>query len=126
MNGTARILLKFSDQLSSVQIGLIIEAVQTGDLLGETVYQLIAKLRPDMGLLDDLSLSKWRNETARCQTIMKLILQPPTRPDVSDLIAAVLLSPCVKLGSFVDVIDLLGDKVNSLRESDSMVSKQLL
>ncbi|KIH45197.1 hypothetical protein ANCDUO_24766, partial [Ancylostoma duodenale] len=109
MNGTARVLLKFADRLNPEQIGLIIDTVQTGDLLGDSVYQLAAKVRPDMGLFDDLSLAKWRNETARCQTIMKLIRQPPTRCDVSDLIAAVLLSPCVKLSSFVDVIELLSD-----------------
>ncbi|ETN82530.1 hypothetical protein NECAME_07916 [Necator americanus] len=110
MNGTARVLLNFADRLNPDQIGLIIDTIQTGDLLGDTVYQLAARIRPDMGLLDDLSLSKWRNETARCQTIMKLILQSQARSDTSDLIAAVLLSPCVKLGSFVNVIDLLSDK----------------
>ncbi|RCN33854.1 hypothetical protein ANCCAN_20307 [Ancylostoma caninum] len=109
MNGTARVLLKFADRLNPEQIGLIIDTVQTGDLLGDSVYQLAARVRPDMGLFDDLSLAKWRNETARCQTIMKLIRQPPTRCDVSDLIAAVLLSPCVKLSSFVDVTELLSD-----------------
>ncbi|KAK6732423.1 hypothetical protein RB195_016666 [Necator americanus] len=110
MNGTARVLLNFADRLNPDQIGLIIDTIQTGDLLGDTVYQLAARIRPDMGLLDDLSLSKWRNETARCQTIMKLILQSQARSDTSDLIAAVLLSPFVKLGSFVNVIDLLSDK----------------
>ncbi|KHJ89727.1 hypothetical protein OESDEN_10442 [Oesophagostomum dentatum] len=110
MNGLARILLKFANQVGDDQRALIIQTVQAGHLVGDTVYQLAATVRPEMGLLDDLSLSKWKNETARCQTIMKLILHPPTRADVSDLIAAVLLSPCVKLGSFVDVIDLLGEK----------------
>ncbi|VDO98871.1 unnamed protein product [Heligmosomoides polygyrus] len=72
LNGTARILLHFAGRLSTHEIQLIVETVQTGGVVGDVVYQLVATVRPDMTLMDDLNPSKWNNETARCQTIIKL------------------------------------------------------
>lgn len=109
LNGTARILLHFAGRLSTHEIQLIVETVQTGGVVGDVVYQLVATVRPDMTLMDDLNPSKWNNETARCQTIIKLTQLSSKRSDLSELVASVLLSPCVKLGSFVIVIHCLDD-----------------
>ncbi|WKX93316.1 hypothetical protein Q1695_010957 [Nippostrongylus brasiliensis] len=109
LNGTARILQHFADHLSTEQICLIIETVQRSGVVGETVYQLVARVRPDMRLEDDLAPSKWRNETSRCHTIMKVVQTSPKRTDVSELASSVLLSPCVKLGAFVTFMDFLND-----------------
>nr|CDJ89221.1 Protein R05H10.3, isoform a [Haemonchus contortus] len=113
-NGTARILLHFADRLDRSQTQCIIKTVQSGGAAGDVVYQLAARARPDMTLSDDLAPNKWSSETARSQTIMKLVRSSPKRSDLSDLLATVFLSPCVKLSMFVNVIELLdGEKLKS-------------
>ncbi|KAK6059816.1 hypothetical protein COOONC_02535 [Cooperia oncophora] len=107
LNGTARILVHFADRLDADQIRCIVNTTQSRGVAGDVVYQLAAKVRPDMTLADDLALNKWHNETARCQTIMKLVQSSPKRSDLSDLLDTVLLSPSVKLSNFVSAIDLM-------------------
>ncbi|KAK6059814.1 hypothetical protein COOONC_02533 [Cooperia oncophora] len=77
LNGTARILVHFADRLDADQIRCIVNTTQSRGVAGDVVYQLAAKVRPDMTLADDLALNKWHNETARCQTIMKLVQSSP-------------------------------------------------
>ncbi|VDL71398.1 unnamed protein product [Nippostrongylus brasiliensis] len=55
LNGTARILQHFADHLSTEQICLVIETVQRSGVVGDSVYQLVARVRPDMRLEDDLA-----------------------------------------------------------------------
>ncbi|KAE9416125.1 hypothetical protein Angca_001663, partial [Angiostrongylus cantonensis] len=113
-NDAARVLMHFADQLSGDQIRVIMTTVQSINMAGDVVYGLAAKVRPDMKLVGDLSPSKWMDESARCQLIIKHLQQSTRRNDVDDLLASVFLSPCMKLGWFVDVIELLDDK--ALRE----------
>uniref|UniRef100_A0A0K0CVW9 Adaptin_N domain-containing protein n=1 Tax=Angiostrongylus cantonensis TaxID=6313 RepID=A0A0K0CVW9_ANGCA len=113
-NDAARVLMHFADQLSGDQIRVIMTTVQSIIMAGDVVYGLAAKVRPDMKLVGDLSPSKWMDESARCQLIIKHLQQSTRRNDVDDLLASVFLSPCMKLGWFVDVIELLDDK--ALRE----------
>ncbi|VDM61165.1 unnamed protein product [Angiostrongylus costaricensis] len=112
-NDAARVLMHFADHLSGDQIRVIISTVQSIGMAGDVVYGLAAKVQPDMELVGDLSPSKWKDESARCQLIIKH-LQQSTRCHDVDLLASVFLSPCMKLGWFVDVIELLDDK--ALRE----------
>ncbi|KAJ1346884.1 hypothetical protein KIN20_001807 [Parelaphostrongylus tenuis] len=109
-NDAASILTNFTDHLNNDQIRSIINTVQSIGLAGDVVYQLAAKVQPDMELAGDLSPTIWKNETARCHLIMKILEQSSRHEDVNDLFASVVVSPCMKLRWFVDVIDLLSDK----------------
>ncbi|KAK5969120.1 hypothetical protein GCK32_005859, partial [Trichostrongylus colubriformis] len=77
LNGTARILLQFVDRLNASHIQCIIKTVQSGGIAGDIVYRLAARAGSNMTLANDLAPMKWCNETARCQTVMKLILLSP-------------------------------------------------
>uniref|UniRef100_A0A1I7XDA4 Glutathione peroxidase n=1 Tax=Heterorhabditis bacteriophora TaxID=37862 RepID=A0A1I7XDA4_HETBA len=87
LNGLSRVLLHFSDLLLEDQIESIINTIRNSYVAGDAVFKFVANIN--------------------C----------PNRNDIHDLIADALLSPSFKLCNFVDVIDLLDEKMANVIDS---------